>query len=326
MGEMKYGNVKGLDKKVSRLVFGTPHLREDRKEEGYCLLDDIYALGINTFDTAAVYPNGSEQLLLEWICDRGIRDEIVLISKCAHQNKWRRRVTSFDIMSDISDTLAKASIGYIDIYQLHRDDENVAVADIVDTCNRLYEQGKVKSFGASNWSLERILEANEYAYNHGLEGFSSVSPHFSLGEQMVAPWDGCLSLTGEENISARAYYENIQMPVFAYSSLCMGFFSGKFKADDLCKAREVLTLDAQKSYLYDENIERLRRTEVLAEKKRVSVANIAIAWALAQEINVFTLVRASSKDRMKENIKALDVVITSEELQWLNLERTGIII
>ena len=318
---MKYANIPQIGKPVSRIVLGTMCLSEDKMEESFQLLDEVFALGVNTFDTAAVYPNNGEAVLTRWMAERGVHDQTVLLTKGAHHNQWRKRVTPYDIQYDVSNTLAKPGADYIDIFMLHRDDPSVPVAAIIDVLNHLRDAGKIRTFGCSNWTMERLEEANEYAARFGLMGFTSISPHFSLAEQVHDPWGkGCISLTGEGAKGARALCEETQLPVFCYSSLGRGFFSGRFKADEPERAKEVLDEAAQLGYLCDANMERLRRTEQLAGELQLTVAQLALAWVFHQKMNLFALVGAETGAQMAENLKALDAVLTDEQSRWLNLE------
>jgi aryl-alcohol dehydrogenase-like predicted oxidoreductase len=99
----------------------------DKLDYSFGLLDDILALGGNTFDAAHVYGNGdNERTLGRWIEDRGVRDQVVIITKGAHHNQDRPRVTPFDITADLHDSLARLRTDYIDLYLLHRDDPRPA--------------------------------------------------------------------------------------------------------------------------------------------------------------------------------------------------------
>lgn len=318
---MKYGTIAYLNKPVSRIVMGTMCLSEHKMEESFRLLDEVYALGINTFDTAAVYPNNGEAVLVHWMAERGLRDQAVLLTKGAHHNQWRKRVTPYDILSDVSDTLAKPGAESIDIFMLHRDDESVPVSTIMDTLNRLRDAGRIHTFGCSNWSFQRLEEANDYATQFGLMGFSSISPHYSLAEQVNDPWgEGCVTLTGDGARNARDLCRRTQMPVFCYSSLSRGFFSGRFKADEPEKAAAVLDKAAQLGYLSDANLERLGRAEKLSKELHLSVAQIALAWLFHQPMNLFALVGAESGAQMAENLTALETELTETQCRWLNLE------
>lgn len=317
---MEYKKIKGLDKQMSKIIFGAAHFSDDKKDEAFALLDDMYSLGINTFDTAAIYGGDSEAVLIKWIADRGIHDDVVLISKCAHHNSLRKRANPFDIMSDISDALAKPGADYIDIYLMHRDDITVPVSAIVDVMNRLYESGKIKTFGVSNWTQDRLMAANEYAYKNGLVPFTILSPQFGLAKQVREPWKGgSISIGGEQAEPYRKFLIEQKIPVLAYSSLGNGFLSGKVKSNDPKGAESVLGKDAQVGYICDENFERLRRAEIMAEKKNVSVPTVSLAWTLNQELDTFSIISTSKKSRMEENIKAFDVSLTKEEVDWMNL-------
>src|SRR5439155_26552181 len=107
---MKYGQIKGIDKPVSRLVMGSMVFgTEPEKYENTCaVLDGFVAGGGNTIDTARVYAKGtSEQAVGQWIKDRGNRDKVVVLAKGAHHDSqtFERRVTPAAIHQDISTTL-----------------------------------------------------------------------------------------------------------------------------------------------------------------------------------------------------------------------------
>ena len=186
---MQYGRVPGIEKPISRLVQGTVMINSNELDKSFALLDEIHSLGCNTFDTAHVYGNGDgERTLGRWIHERDIRDEIVIITKGAHHNADRSRVTPFDITSDLYDSLARLKVEAIDLYLLHRDDPAVPVGPIIDVLNEHQAAGRIGAFGGSNWTHERIQEANAYTQAHGLLPFAVGSPQFSLAEMMQPPW------------------------------------------------------------------------------------------------------------------------------------------
>lgn len=331
---MIYTKLDGLNKKLSKMVFGTatPQLfaavaegaTAEDKEKAFKLLDDVFSAGINTFDCAAHY---GEEIMGEWMQARGNREECVIITKCAHPNKWRDRVTNFDILSDIHDSLSKLKTDYVDVYMLHRDNPQVPVGPVVEVMNRLYNEEKVKLFGASNWTHERIAEANKYAKENNLMPFTVSSPNFGLAEQVSDPWvgdakfgGGCVTIAGSENKAAREWYAENNMPVFAYSSLARGFFSGAFRSDNPEKAREILDEPGYIGYFCDNNLKRLARCEELAEKKGITVAQAAMAWIYNQRFEVFALSSPVTAEQLSANIKALEIELTEEEVRWLNLE------
>ena len=328
---MDYEKIPYVDKQISPIVFGTatPALfaaidksradLEECRQKAFGLMDDVFAAGINCFDCSDHY---GEEILGEWIELRGIRDKVVIFSKCAHPNQWRDRVTDFDILYDIHNAQVKLRTNYVDIYMLHRDNPEVPVGIIVDTMNRLYDEGKIGAFGGSNWTHQRIEEANEYAAKHNLIPFTVSSPNFGLAEQVDNPWVGqCVTLSGPENKAARKWYVDNNIACFAYSALARGFFSGAFKSTEPEKAKEILDEAGIKGYFCESNIERLRRAEILAQEKGVSVAQIALAFIFKNPMNTFLLTSPVNEKQIKENVAAGSIELTADEVLWLDLEK-----
>ena len=312
-----YGTIEGLNKPVSRIFFGTAIMPLVAGGDATELLDAMYAQGINAFDCARGY-GYAEKSLGEWVKSRGLRKKVVILTKCGNVTNNVVHVNREIILKEIEDSLTMLQMEYVDIFLLHRDDPKTPVSEIIDTLNELKAAGKIRVFGASNWTWERIAEANAYAKARGLYGFSVSEPNYSLAEQVSDPWGGdCITLTGDQNAAQRRAYAESGMPVLAYSSLGRGFFSGRFQAGDYDAARKCLDPFAQKGYLYPVNMERLARAEKIAEKKGVTVAEIAMRWLFASDMNMYALVSTSNPFRMKLNIRAALNPLTREEADEL---------
>jgi aryl-alcohol dehydrogenase-like predicted oxidoreductase len=319
---MEYGKVKGINKKVARIAQGTIMLSAAKAEEGFALLDGVYALGCNTFDAAHIYGGGAcERILGQWIEKRGIRDEVVILSKGAHHNGDRKRVTPFDIASDLYDSLARLRTGHIDLYVLHRDDPEVPVGPIVEALNEHHAAGRIGAFGGSNWQPERIQAANEYAAARGLVPFALSSPNFSLAEQVEEPWAGCLSLSGPQNAAARAWYAQQQMPLFTWSSLARGFFSGRLTRQNYEHLKPTMDSSCVHAYCYEQNFARLDRAGELAREKGKSVPQVALAYVLQQPLEIFALVGCETPEEFRVNTEALEIKLSPAEMEWLDLRR-----
>ncbi len=317
---MEYRTIQGVDKPVSRLLFGTaspaftPGLPQSE------LLDAAFAAGINAFDTARVYGLAEKSLGL-WLQERGNRDQVVILTKCAHPDGSRKRVTEKDIREDFAVSSSLLGTDYVDIYVLHRDDPDQPAGLIVEILNAMHAEGKIGAFGGSNWTHERIQEANEYAYRKGLIPFTVSSPHYSLARQQEDPWGGgCVSLTGDENKAARDWYQANQMPVIAYSSLGRGLLTGKIRSTDMPRITELLDVFAVKGYGSEDNFRRLARCEELAARKHCGIAQLAMAWIYRQPLNTFAIATMSSPKRIQENVEALSLELTDAECRYLNLE------
>ena len=170
--------------------------------------------------------------------------------------------------------------------------------------------------------LARFEQANDYAEKHGLQPFTVVSPNFGLAEQVQDPWGGgCMSISGPENEADRRFYAQRHIPVFAYSSLGRGLFSGRVRSDDPEGAARFMDAPALKGYACPDNFERLRRCEIMAESKGVTVPQIAMAWLFNQRsLDVYALVSTSHRANMHANVEAAALELTDDECRWLNLE------
>ncbi len=318
MSAMRYGTLPGVARPVSRLVQGTVMISSADEVSAFRLLDEVYEHGCRTFDTAHGYGSGDcERTFGRWLRARGVRDGVVILGKGAHHNADRKRVTPFDITADLHDSLARMGVDFIDIYVLHRDDPDVPVGPIVEVLNEHKREGKIGIFGGSNWTHERLAEANRYASEHGLEPFSVSSPNFSLAEQVVAPWEGCISISGPSGAAARRWYEDAQMPLFTWSSLAGGFFSGRFRRDNLESFSSYFDALCVTSYCVEDNFARLDRAEQLAAERGVSLPQLALAYVLSQPLDIYALVGCSSGTEFAANVDAMALELTPSERRWL---------
>jgi aryl-alcohol dehydrogenase-like predicted oxidoreductase len=319
---MQYGEIPGVNKPVARVIQGSTMIGGDLDEaQSFALLDQVYELGCNTIDTAHVYCGGdSERIIGRWMQARGLRDQIVIITKGAAHSEDRRRMTPFDIASDLYDSLARLQTDYIDLYLLHRDDPDVSVEPIIDALNEYLQAGRFHAFGGSNWSHQRIEAANTYAKANGLQPLVASSPQYSLAESLDEPWALCISISGADRASAREWYEKTHMPVLAWSPLASGFFSGRFRRDNLHLFGEREWDEvAVRTYASEENFQRLDRAAILAKEKELTAAQIALAYVMNQPMNLFAVVGPHSGEKFKANIEASEVRLTSKEMGWLDL-------
>lgn len=316
---MEYKRIQYVNRPLSELVFGCANAGLMtkpgifRKQEVWKLLDGAVDAGINTFDTAENYGD-SELVLGKWMKQRKIRDKVVILTKGCHPH-GAPRVTPEALKEDLEQSFSRLGTDYIDIYLLHRDHPDAEIGAVVEVLNEYHKAGKIGAFGASNWTHERIKEANEYALRKGMVPFSVSSPNFGPATQVEDPWGGgCVSISGENGAEARRWYTEQEMPVFAYSCLGRGLFSGKVKADDPEAEKERLDKYAIKGYWCRENLDRLARVEKIAKKRDCSVSQIALAWIMQQPMQTFPIVTVSSVERIKENVKATELKLSEEEI------------
>jgi aryl-alcohol dehydrogenase-like predicted oxidoreductase len=288
----------------------------------FALLDAVLAHGGTMIDTAQIYGGGaSESTLGRWLHQRGRRDDVLILSKGAHPDEHGPRVNPEAITGDLLSSLERLQTDYIDLYMLHRDDPAVPVGPIMEVLNEHLAAGRVRALGGSNWAAARLREANAYAADHGLTGFVASSPHFGLAEQLEAPWTDAYTLTGPAKAAERAWYAETHMPIFAWSSLASGFFSGRIHPDRLDELTSPTDEMVKRVYCSPANFERLARARTLAAERGVSVPQIALAYSLNSPLNVFTLVGSFNGAEFADNVAAADLTLTPAEMDWLDLTR-----
>ena len=163
-------NLKNTDLKISNVIMGTDSIGSLIDDKTSAELLDLYCdMGGNVLDTAECYAswaeNGvhaSEKFIGKWMSERKNRDKIVISTKGGHYLFGQpHRLSEKDIFCDLDGSLKRLKTDYIDIYMLHRDNDETPVSEIIDVMNRLLNEGKIKAFGASNWTHKRIEEANK---------------------------------------------------------------------------------------------------------------------------------------------------------------------
>jgi len=309
---MKYVHFAPLNRDLSRLVLGSMVFHPDTPDAANLLLDAWREAGGNVVDTAHLYNGGySERALGRWIESRGKREELVVLTKGAHHNVDRRRVTPEDITCDLRDSLARLRTDYVDLYILHRDDPDVPVEVIVDALNEHHQAGRIRAFGGSNWTTARLDAANAYAAREGLIGFAASSPHLCLAVPNEEIWPGCLDARSAEDL---AWYRQHQLPLFAWSSQARGFFSGAFTPANIAESELM-----HRVYDNPGNWERLQRAKQLGALRGFSAIEVALAWVLNQPFPTFPIIGPTTVAELHSSLRALELELTPEELEWLDL-------
>ena len=325
---MRYGNIPGVTKPVSRLVQGTANTVFDpsKPEQAFALLDLAMEYGVNTFDTAHVYGEGNESTLGRWVRERGVRDQVAILAKGAHPYDGRQRVTPKDIESDMTESMKRQGVDYFDLYVLHRDDPDVPVGPIVEALNAHQKAGRIGAFGGSNWSHGRIKAANDYAAAHGLTPFAVTSPNYSLAEMYVEPWAACISISGPAGQEARDYYAQSGIAVMPWSSMATGFFSDLYHRDNLdtFASDDYFAQLCIKCYCGETNFQRLDRVRELAKSKSLTSAQIALAFTFSQPMNLFPLISSLTADQFAANAAAIEMTLTPAELAYLDLKTDSV--
>ena len=317
------GLIDGIPTPLSRVILGTVGVDSSSyrsQMESFALLDSALELGCQTFDTAAMYDN--ERTLGEWIKISGVRDEVVLITKGGFPfPDGEHRLSREELTFDLERSLEQLKVDCIDLYLVHYDDPNAPIDVIMETLNDYHQKGMIRAIGVSNWTTKRIAEANAYAREHHLAPVVASSVHFSLIPWAYPLWKGAVSLAADEAGSGELpWYVANRFPLLAYSPLSRGFFADWFDPD----SPEPRSMQIQQAFGSAKNVEKKGRVEALAKSKGFTRAQIALAYVLNQPLDVYTIVGVKDVYKLKENIDAVEIELTEEEMQWLALTREHI--
>lgn len=301
---MKYGNVPGFEKPISRIVLGTvPHsffLNEDQVQE---INDAFKAAGGNALDMAHNYGGGQgHRMVGNYFRKNKNREDFIIFDKGCH-HYGRRRIERESLLSDIADNLYHLGFDYVDFYTLHRDDQLVPISKIVDWSNEVLERGLAKQFGGSNYIFRRLMAGNKYAEEQGKKGFAISSSNFSLALPNEPVWEDAHSISGLQ--LERDWYTETQFPLFSWSSGGGGFFA------------DIDSGDVRRAYHNKYNWARRERVHEFAKKLGASPTAVALAWTLNQPMNIFCLIGPANVDQLKDNLTCLEVKLDPDELAYI---------
>ncbi len=313
---------------VSKIIFGTTYLGNyNNKPEAFSHLQEYYDLGGRCIDSARVYSNltpddiyPSESVIGEWLEKTGLRKDIIISTKGAHppyDDMNCSRLSSRDINYDLNESLKALKTDYIDIYWLHRDDEKVAVEDIIITLNRLIDMGKIKIIGASNWSAKRIAQANNFARENNLIGFSAGQIQWSLAKtsQKELNDDTLICMDKDEY----NFYKDNNLSLMAYNSQSKGLFSKLFEYDgDITKLPQKVKDRFLSESNREENLKAFEKVKLLANKYKVSPAVICLSFITNNNLNAGAVIGCSNITQIRDSMCAQDFILLKEEVEYLN--------
>ena len=317
---MKYDKIKGLEKQISKLILGNDNQTD--YDEASELWDHWIEVGGNAFDNAHIYGGGTmEKLLGKWHKSRNNKDDLVIIAKGAHTPNCNPK----SISSQLTESLDRLETDFADIYIMHRDNLEIPAGEFIDILNEEKNKGRIKIFGASNWTLERFMEANDWAKIQDKQGFSILNNNLALCKMINPLWDGCISSNDEVFLD---YLEETQIAHLSWSSQGRGYFLPDMltkKIEEDITASETWRAPGEHSsgplscFDSEDNRERKLRANSLAENLQTSAQNIAGAWPLNLKFPSFALIGPRNIDEVNSSLNNLDINLNYEQVRWLNL-------
>lgn len=253
-----------------------------------------YEVGITTIDTAEVYGNGySERIVAQAVSD--IRDKVVIASKV-----FADHLQPDQVIAACERSLKNLNTDYLDLYQIHWPSgafgsEQIPISETMGALNKLKEQGKIRAIGVSNFNRTQLEEATQ----HGK--IDSLQPPYSLF------WRGV------EN-DAMPYCIEHNISILAYSSLAQGLLTGKFALDHQFAPEDIRFKNKLfKGENYQRAQQALEQLRPLAESHQCSLAQLALAWLIAQP-QTHAIAGARNASQVVDNAQAVSVNLAADEL------------
>ena len=230
---------------VAPLCLGTVNYGSAMPEkEAIHQLSRYVELGGNFIDTAHIYGDWepgmgplSETAIGKWLKEFPERDRLVISTKGAHprmQTMQIPRCSDAEIEEDLNSSLELLHTDYVDLYFLHRDDPRRPAGEIVEFLEKQVKAGKICYYGCSNWKLSRVMEANAYAKEHGLQGFVCNQLMWSLADVNFSGLaDQSFVLMDQETYS---YQGRAGLNAMAYMSVATGYFTRRAAGEALPKS------------------------------------------------------------------------------------------
>lgn len=313
MDYAKLGNT-GLD--ISRICLGSMSFGDPKnwihewvleEEESRPLIKRALELGINFFDTANVYSLGrSEEILGKALKDFATREEIVLATK-VHQKMFDgpngQGLSRKHIMAQIDQSLQRLQTDYVDLYIIHRWDENTPIEETMEALHDVVKSGKARYIGASAMFAYQFQQANHVAEKNGWTKFVSMQNHLNL-------------IYREEEREMIPYCRSEKIALTPYSPMA----SGRLLRDRAQVTKRSTTDTAQKAK-YDETAEKdqviIDRVAELAEKYETNRVNIALGWVLQKNPVAAPIIGATKMKHIETAVGAVDFKLSEEDVRYL---------
>jgi aryl-alcohol dehydrogenase-like predicted oxidoreductase len=297
---------------VSTLCLGTMYFgTKQTTKESFSLLDQFVYAGGNFIDTANIYTSWieggmggeSEYVLGSWLSERKNRDDIFLASKVGFGYGDIKRSLRADVIeNECNKSLRRMGVETIDLYYAHNDDRSTPLEETLEAFHRLKKAGKIRFIGASNYLAWRLEESRwlgqtndwpEYCCIQQRHSYIRKKPGASFNPQ-VAVNDDLLD-----------YCRNRDITLLAYSTL----LSGAYTRDDR-------PFDQQ--YLGRDTDNRIHTLQQISNEIECTRNQVILAWMLQNDPGVLPLIAASNRNQMNENLQALDINLTTDQLETLN--------
>jgi len=313
---MDYVNLGKTGLRVSRvclgcMTYGVPdrgaHPWSLDEEKSRPFIQRALDLGINFFDTANTYSDGtSEEIVGRALGDFARREEIVLATKVfypMHQGANARGLSRKSIMTEIDNSLRRLGTDYVDLYQIHRWDKHTPIEETMEALHDVVKAGKARYIGASSMYAWQFSKAQYTARMNGWTPFVSMQNHYNL-------------LNREEEREMMPLCAAEGVGVVPWSPLARGRLTrawgestNRMEQDEFGKTLYAATEEADRKIV--------ERVAEVAEQRGVPRAQVALAWMVQKPFITAPIVGASKPQHLDDAVAALSLNLTSEEISSL---------
>lgn len=306
---MEYHQLGNSDLNVSRICLGCMGFGNASGMQNWALgfedsekiIKHALDLGINFFDTANCYSNGSsEEFLGRAINKLTSRDKVIIATK-VYYNEGKSSKEA--IHREVEKSLKRLNTNYIDLLIIHRFDYSTPISETMDALNEVIKEGKVRYIGASAMYAYQFAKMQDYARCNNLNGFVSMQDHYNLIYREEER--EMMKLLKEENVSSTPY-----------SPLAGGRLSrlwdantNRSKIDNFAKGKYDSTKDI--------DLPIVKRAYELSLKYNVPQSAISLAWLLSKDRVASVLLGATKEKYIDDAIKSFDVKLTTEDTNYL---------
>lgn len=304
---MQYVSFPGTCLTVSALCLGTMHygLPLMAEPDAFAQMDAFFSSGGTFIDTAHVYNDWiagevsrSEKIIGRYLRKIGIQKDITLSTKGGHPNldgKNRPRLEPEMLLSDLKGSLANLGVETIDLYFLHRDDPSIPVGEILGVLEDQVMAGNIRYYGCSNWSLARMMRAQDYAQAHGMRGFSVNQIMWSLARINVSRLSDPTIVTMDGD--TYAYHRAKNIPIMAFSSQAKGYFTLRLRGLEM----PADTCGVYGNAVNDGIEDTLRRYQA---QTGCSPTTVALRWMMERPIPCVPIVSCDNMEQLQDVLRA----------------------
>ncbi|MBP3941891.1 MAG: aldo/keto reductase [Christensenellaceae bacterium] len=328
---MQYFSVKTLDGselRLSKLIYGADSLgdiaKRDGKEAAFEMVDSYREKGGNFIDTARFYGYGeSEQIVGDYMQARRAEGQVHVLTKGGFPDlddqfrMIRYRTTREAILGDFFTSYDRLRMKVIDIYILHRDDKTLPVSYIMDTLDMIAKTGLVRAIGVSNWSMDRIREANEYARSKGQAEIAISEIQWAYAyTDFARRADATLSIMNP--ITEPALYQQYletPIPVIAFTAQARGLFSKLYSGEETWETLR----GGRDMYNCAENKAKYAKIlEYCEAHPGVTATMVANAYLTCNKLETGLIFSSRTKAQLEDTLTSADFTLTPEEVEWLD--------